>query len=197
MEFVDGQNMKEFIKCGTVDEHNKAGICIIDFVFRNLYKHGIFYSDIHYGNFIVKADSSICVLDFGCLHKFDDDLISDLRNLHVAVRDRNTDNFFSSIQKLGIVNVKDLTKEERIYMFDYFQLQFAPWIFDGEFEFTQEWMESSMHKNIDLMTKWKLPNNIVYLNKIPFGMYHLLTKLKTKGNFREVMDKLLSPNHTC
>ena len=41
------------------------------------------------------------------------------------------------------------------------------------------------------MKEWNLPSNMVYLNKIPFGLFHILTKLKLKFDFTEFFKELL------
>ena len=45
-------------------------------------------------------------------------------------------------------------------------------------------------KNTDLMKEWILPQELVYFNKVPYGAYHIFTKLKLKGNFKKVFDDM-------
>ena len=73
---------------------------------------------------------------------------------------------------------------------EYFKLQYEPWT-SRDFQFTNEWMEKALFKNLELMKEWQLPSNIVYLNKIPFGLFHLLNKLNLKYDFREFFETLL------
>ena len=57
-------------------------------------------------------------------------------------------------------------------------------------EVTEEWLDMAVKKETNLMKEWVLPQDMVYFNKIPYGMYHILTKLKLKGRFQAVFDKL-------
>jgi hypothetical protein len=50
----------------------------------------------------------------------------------------------------------------------------------------------SVKKETELMKEWVLPQDMVYFNKIPYGMYHILTKLKLKGGFLEVFDEIFN-----
>ena len=42
----------------------------------------------------------------------------------------------------------------------------------------------------ELMKEWKLPSDMVYLNKINYAMYHVLTNLKLEGNFSNYFKEL-------
>jgi predicted unusual protein kinase regulating ubiquinone biosynthesis (AarF/ABC1/UbiB family) len=189
MNFMEGENLNNFIKNSTHDEKNNIGVLIAKFVFINLYKHNIFYSDIHYGNFLVQNKNKLCVMDFGCLHFMDESLVKNLCDLHEAILEDNEDVFYDIVEKMNIIN-SDISTESKIYIYEYFKLQYTPWI-TKDFEFTEKWLDKSTEKNLDLMKEWQLPSNIVYLNKIPFGMYNLLTKLNLKCDFTEFFDELL------
>ena len=188
MSYVEGQSLRYFIDNSTQEERNKLGMCIVKFVFENLYKHGILYSDVHYGNFIVKEDISLCVLDFGCIHKLDDELLENIRAMYISIKTEDKDNFYSIVERMDIIK-KDISQKSKQYIYEYFKLQLEPWI-SKEFEFTEKWLDISTEKDTELMKEWILPQNMVYFNKIPYGAYHIFTKLKLKGNFLQVFDKI-------
>ena len=189
MNFVDGKSLRDFIDHAKQEEKNKLGRCIVKFVFENIYKHGILYSDAHYGNFLVKNDSTLCVLDFGCLHHLDKELHKNMCNLHRSIRNGDKKAFYKTVKDLGIIqsNISDKSKQ---YIYDYFCIQYEPWTSE-EFEFTEEWLTKTTNKDTELMKEWTLPQNMVYMNKIPYGCYHVLTKLKLKGRFLEMFDQIL------
>ena len=190
MYFVEGQSLCDFIVNSTQEQRNKFGMCIVKFVFNNIYKHGILYSDIHYGNFLVKKDSTLCVLDFGCLQQINDNLLDNMRDLHRSIQKNDTEMFYKIIEEIGIIK-NDISPESKKYIYDYFCIQYTPWTSE-EFEFTDEWLNMSVKKETELMKEWVLPQDMVYFNKIPYGMYHILTKLKLKGGFLEVLDEIFN-----
>jgi len=189
MYFMEGESLTDFIKNSTQDEKNCIGSLIVKFIFTNFYKYNIFYSDIHYGNFLVQDKDKLCIMDFGCLHNIDDDLLKNIHNLHYSILKNNEDMFYDTVEKMGIAD-KNISLESKTYMYEYFKLQYTPFI-EKDFEFTEEWLEKSIFKNLELMKEWQLPTNLVYLNKIPFGLYHLLTKLNLKYDFTEFFETLL------
>ena len=68
-------------------------------------------------------------------------------------------------------------------------MQYEPWISET-FEFTREWLRKAEYKETELMKEWKLPSDMVYLNKINYAMYHVLTNLKLEGNFSNYFKEL-------
>jgi len=189
MRYINGRSLQDFIENSTQEEKNKLGECIIKFTFKNIYNYGLFYSDIHYGNFLAKEDSTIYVLDFGCLIKIDEELRINLIKLHSSILQDNKDLFYKILEDMKIIN-NSISEKSKIYLYDYFKLQYTPFISDY-FEFNEEWLLKSDYKDTELMKEWNLPPNMVYLNKIPFGLYNILTKLNAKGNFKIIFDELL------
>lgn len=189
MQFVKGKCLREFIETSTQERRNKIGMSIFKFVFENIYKHNILYSDVHYGNFLVKEDDVVCVLDFGCIHKIDPSLVDNLKKIHTSILNKNKEDFYNVIEAMGIIN-KNISEKSKEYIYNYFVLQYEPWQ-TNEFEFTEEWLDHATDKVTDLMKEWTLPQDMVYFNKIPYGAYHIFTKLKLKGNFKQVFETLI------
>lgn len=188
MSYVPGRSLSEFINDSTQDERDKIGMSLVKFVFENLYKNGILYSDVHYGNFVVKDDSTLCVLDFGCLHRLSDDILENIRDLHISIRNKDKDGFYLVVTKMGII--KDtISPESKKYIYEHFQLLLEPWTSE-EFEFTDKWLRSVIQEDAELMKEWTLPHDMAYFNKIPAGSYYVFTRLKLKGRFREVFDNI-------
>lgn len=189
MNLVDGISLKKFIKEADQNSKNQIGFTLVRYIFQNIYQHNIFYSDVHYGNFLIKKDNTLCILDFGCLHTLEPDFVKKLKTLHLSIQHENQDDFYQIVTDLGIIN-DEISPASRKYIYDYFKLQFTPWTSE-EFEFTPDWLEKSCFKNTELMKEWKLPKNMVYFNKIPYGSYHIFTKLKLKGNFKKIFKQLI------
>jgi predicted unusual protein kinase regulating ubiquinone biosynthesis (AarF/ABC1/UbiB family) len=196
MEFMDGYTvLNEFIANSTQEGRNEVGRLIIKFIFESIFKHHILYPDSHYGNFLVKNDASaISVLDFGCLIFLEQDLLDSLKQIHYSLKANDKIAFLNLIEILGIINTST-SEESKDYAFEYFKLQYEPLIVDTEeFQFYPEWLDLVGDKNIDLMKEWCCPPNMIYLHKIPYGLYHLLTKLDFKCNVGVIIEEILNAN---
>lgn len=189
MEYIEAESLNSFIENSTQEERNKVGMSIIEFIFVNFYSNGLFYSDLHYGNFLVKDKSILYVIDFGCINVIEDDLLNNLINLHIAIIDQNKEKFYEIVTNIGIID-ENISEASKDYIYKYFSLQYEPWTLD-EFEYTEEWLTKAVFKETELMEEWNLPSNMVYLNKMVYGLPHILTKLKLKGNITSFIKPLL------
>ena len=190
MYFIKGENLNDFIQHSTQEERNNIGMLMVEFVFTNIYKHGILYSDIHYGNFLIQDKKTLYVMDFGCIHDINDILIDNFTNLYKSLLYEDKELFYNIVEKMEIIN-KDISPESKEYIYEYFKRQYEPWLSDN-FEFSSEWVKITDYKNTDLMKSWNLPSNLVYFNKLPYGMYHILGKMNLKGDFLTFYKKLLN-----
>ena len=189
-EFVDGENFSMFIQNANQKTKNKIAYDLVNFIFTNIFKHKIFYSDNHYGNLIVKDKDTLSVIDFGCLNFIEDDIVVYIKALFLAVKVEDKQSVIQILTDLEILNEK-VSEESKEYAYEYFKLHFLPWVVEEEFEFTQEWFEKFDYKNIKLIKEWEVPRNFIYFNKIPHGLFHLLTALKAKCNFYKIFNDIL------
>lgn len=187
MELINGVSLNDFISISSQKEKNKYGMLIAEFVFTSLFRDKLFYSDIHYGNFLIK-DDKLCVMDFGCINEIDNTLCNQLKELYTSIYFDNEEKFYSLLFEMGILDDK-VSEKSKDYAWTYFKMQLKPWIVD-DFLFTKQWLKSSTFKDFTVLNEWKLPKNMVYLNKINYGLHHILEKLEVSGNFTQIFKKL-------
>ena len=194
MEFVkNGQSMTDFMDTATQEEISFVGNNMIRFMFTNLFKHKLIYTDFHYGNFIIEDKKKVHVLDFGSVHYVDETLHKHLFDLLDSIYMDDEDWFFQVVEKMGIIDLDkhDISEESTKYMWDYFRLNMKPWItVDENFTFTDEWVDQCGVKNMNLMKEWLLPSNVVWLNKFTHGFTHILAKMKVTGNYIDMFRQL-------
>lgn len=190
MYFVKGESLHDFIMSSTQEQKNDIAMKLVKFIFVNIYKHQFFYSDIHYGNFLVSDKTSLNVMDFGCINEIPDNILRNFKRLNVALRNEDKDMFYNAIKSLGVID-DTISEKSREYVYEYWKLQYSPWTTNDVFHFDKEFLEKSCYKNTTLMKEWKIPPSMVYLNKIPYGLFHILTKLNASGNFSLLFDDLI------
>ena len=190
-EFLSGQNLNEFIANSAQESKNKIALDLIKFIFTNIYKNNLFYSDSHYGNIIIQDNDVLSIIDFGCINYLPIDMVASLKKLHNSLKTQNKKLFFKILIELNIIN-ENVSEESKEYAYNYFKIQYTPWIIEEEFEFTDEWKLKSDEKNTLLLSEWKLPPNMVYFNKIPHGLYHILQTLNAKGMFYKIFNDIFN-----
>ena len=174
-EMVGFKSIPEYMKTASDEEKSRLGNKILKFVMNTFYNHGIFYSDNHYGNFLVNDNHEICVLDFGCINYFEPDLLEDIKQMHRLMLDEDKEGFLGHLEKMGIM-LPTTSPESREYCYNIFNIQYEPLTQPG-FKFTDEWLDKMSDKDMDLMKDWGLPSGVIYLHKIPWGLYHILNRL--------------------
>jgi predicted unusual protein kinase regulating ubiquinone biosynthesis (AarF/ABC1/UbiB family) len=192
MELIkNGQSLTEFIKTSTEDEINFFGNQLIRFMFTNLFKHNLIYTDVHYGNFIIQDKTKMVVLDFGNVYYLDKAQQHQLRMLLKSLYNQDKDVFYNTMTEMGIISSDvPISEESRDYMWVYFNLNMKPWISDEGFHFSDEWLEECSHKKVNLLKEWLLPSNIVWLNKLVHGFAHILGTIKVKGCWTPLFKEL-------
>jgi len=189
MNFIDAESFQSFIQNSTQEEKNHIAYNIVKFTFTNIYKHRCLYSDVHCGNFLVKDKRILYVMDYGCLHYVDDDLLNYIKNLYLSFKHENPDLFYNSVYKIGFID-ETISDESKAYMFEYMKLLNLPWI-TKNFHFTKDFVDKTTHKNITLMREWKVPHNLIYFNKIPFNLFSILYSLNAECNFSDIFEELI------
>ena len=190
MHFIKGESLNDFILNSTQEQKNDIAIKLIKFIFVNIYKHQIFYSDFHYGNFLITDKSVLNVMDFGCQNKISDSILLNLKKLNHSFRNNDKDLFYEAVYSLGMIDEKT-SIESKNYIYEYLKIQYIPWNNNNTFHFNHEFLTKSCYKNTTLMKEWKIPPSMVYLNKIPYGLFHILTKLNVTGNFYDIYTDLI------
>lgn len=172
MEYIEGTEFSVFLR--TASEADKLRIAddLCRFVFEALWRHGTLYSDTHYGNLLIDSDQNLVVLDFGCVHRIDAETMAGLRALW-------DDTDLAAIRKAGILDDTH-TPEQEAYAVKFFNRILEPWKIPG-FKFTKQWLGVTSDRDINLMSNWRIPKGVVYLNKIVYGLYHVLVELGANG----------------
>ena len=193
MEYVhNAESLNDFLDSSNKYDVKYIGDAIIRFMFTNLFKHKMIYTDVHYGNFLIQNNKRLYVLDFGSIHYVDEKIFDKLPVLLCSLYQRDKDTFYDTMEILGVISkTKPISEESREYMWDYFMLQFAPWLLiDDDFEFTEIWLDDCGLRNVTLMNEWVLPSNMIWLNKLCHGFSHVLARMNFKGNYIKLFQEL-------
>lgn len=201
MEFVKGLTLNDFIKTALQENINKIGLEIVRFTFTNIYHHGLFYSDIHYGNFIIDDSDNklkLFVTDFGCINNIDSDLKQKLILIHKFFLSKKDDkDEFYNLLMNSIIEKEDLNTDDensttKELLLEFFKLQYLPWTSEY-FKFDTDsdwWKKTSSFNDASVIKKIKLPAKAIYLAKIPFGLFYIFGKMKVEGSFSSLFDEL-------
>jgi ubiquinone biosynthesis protein len=75
---------------------------IVDAALEQVFIHGVFHADPHPGNFILKRNDQLGMLDFGIVGRLDDSMRSNVGRLFTALVNGDTEGISRSMLRLGI-----------------------------------------------------------------------------------------------
>jgi predicted unusual protein kinase regulating ubiquinone biosynthesis (AarF/ABC1/UbiB family) len=171
-EFVDGEDFGTFALHASPARKAKIAGDLCRFLFGSLWGHGALYSDVHFGNLLVDASDRLVVLDFGCVHRVGPELLDSLVKIWA---DPSAD----TLRAVGILP-DTLNPEEIRYAEHYFAMHMEPWKTEG-FVFNPEYMARITDRDQSLTAAWNMPRGAIYINKIVYSLYNVLTCLKAPG----------------
>lgn len=192
LKLVDGESLSSFVNNSTQEERNFIATKIFEFIFYTLFRNKLFYSDIHYGNFLVKDKKILYVMDFGNISEIDDELLHSLKLLYKSLYDEDDELFYAITEDLNILN-ENIKEEDVKFLLDRFKIILKPLLYKGNFDFNDLWYKELcvFHKQTE---DWGLSSELVLFTKIPFGLLSMFVNMNVNINFSEILLKLFEEN---
>ena len=171
-EWVEGVRLGEIIDHGTAEQRSIAAEALTVFEFASPDLVHRMHTDPHPGNFLLRDDGVLTVIDFGaCIH-VPEGLPRPLIELVAGGRE------------------KDLTPEE----VEAFLLPFAEPLSHDDFTFTVAWLKRVMGPFMDPMSpqsklgrKFGMPKRYIMIHRILAGAVAVLSQLSAPAPYRQVI----------
>jgi len=192
MDWLDGQHLKDFLQTNPSQEvRNRIGQSLWDFYHHQIHTLRQVHADPHPGNFLMRPDGSLGVIDFGCVKVIPDffyDNYFRLINFDTLEDDALTTQIFRNLE---FIVPEDSPREEAFFS-DLFKqmirLLGKPFSVN-EFDFGDETYFDSVYAFADELARVEeLKNSKVargsqhglYINRTYFGLYSMLNELKAR-----------------
>jgi predicted unusual protein kinase regulating ubiquinone biosynthesis (AarF/ABC1/UbiB family) len=110
MTWLDGRPlMHRLAEDPPQEERNRIAEALFRAWYVPFYRYGVIHGDPHLGNYQVRADGSVNLLDFGAIRVFDAAFVSGVIELFEAVRDKDDDKAHHAYETWGFT---DLSREK-------------------------------------------------------------------------------------
>lgn len=190
MDWLNGFHLKEFLQQNPSQEaRNKIGQALWDFYQFQVHALKKVHADPHPGNFLMRADGTIGIFDFGCIKEIPEDfyvnyfLLTDKEVLKDETRRRQ---IYTSLE---MIHPSDTEKEITFFselfqkMIDMLTLPFTLESFDfGDERYFQEiYAYMDYVGNLKEVRESKVARgsrHSLYVNRTYFGLYSILSDLK-------------------
>jgi predicted unusual protein kinase regulating ubiquinone biosynthesis (AarF/ABC1/UbiB family) len=164
------------------------------FVFRGNLVLGMFNADPHPGNYLFRPDGSVTFLDFGCVQPIAKQSLEPARAMHRSAITRNEPAFAQAAGEL----IGSRGGEYGTRAIAFVRRCFEP-MFNSPFHLTRDYT-TSLFTDLREMRRlmWAkdgsfvmLPPSMLFMNRLQFGFYSVLTRLDVTADYAAVERKFL------
>jgi len=189
-DYHEGLSFYDFIQAATPDEKRLAMLVINDFVFDSMHLFDMFNGDPHPGNYLFHEDGAVTFLDFGCVKRFAGSFMGELRALNQAIVEEDRARFEEALRRTGVILPgRPLDPELSWSFFEYHARPFAK---DRVFTFDEAYLrEAGEVMRMENLRKFNLPPDLVFFNRITFGLNAIFQKLGASENFHRYYQRYI------
>lgn len=160
------------------------------------YQYGVIHGDPHLGNYTVRDDLSINLLDFGCVRIFPAAFIGGVINLYNALKTNNLDLAVHAYETWGF---KGLSKEQIETLNIWANFLYGPVLEDktrpiGEITngvYGRETAEKVHKKLREIGGGIRVPREFVFMDRAALGLGSVFLHLKAEINWYQVFNELI------
>ena len=195
MNWLDGARLLDF-KEAPLERRNDIALHMFNAWYVPLYRFGVLHGDPHLGNYTVREDGTINLLDFGCIRVFESAFVAGIIDLYRAVRDDDRDLAVHAYETWGF---SDLTND----MVDALNI-WAHYIYGPLIEDRVRMIDESgnahyggavaarTHREIRRLGGVTPPREFVLIDRSAIGLGSVFLHLKAELNWHRLYEELIA-----
>jgi predicted unusual protein kinase regulating ubiquinone biosynthesis (AarF/ABC1/UbiB family) len=198
MELVDGTPLTEYVKAAQdelgPDRRYAFALLILRFAWTSEFRHHVLHVDPNPGNYLLRDDDRLAVLDFGCIKQFEPRFMSALREMLIAAIDGSDPRVEDSLVACGLL-ARSASSFERETMVAMARSWAEPFRAE-QFDFASRDYLDSLVRRQQLMMRGKsatISRDWIFFGRQIIGMTYLLFRLRARGGFRDAFAELVRP----
>ncbi len=194
--WMDGTRIMDYVDKDT-QTRNTLAMNMFRAWYVPLYQYGVIHGDPHLGNYTVRDDLSINLLDFGCVRVFPVEFIGGVIDLYNALKN---DDFDLSAHAYETWGFKDLNKEQVETLNIWARFLYGPVLENkirpiGEVTngvYGRDTAEKVHKKLRELGNGIQVPREFVFMDRAALGLGSLFLHLKAEINWYQVFNELIA-----
>lgn len=194
MEWVEGKSILEFID-HPQEFRDDLGKKLFYAWYWPLYRFGFLHGDPHPGNYLILENGNICLLDFGCVRKFEKTFLKAVVDLYIAFRDNKPDLAVDAYRRWGFDN----TSKELIEVLNQWaKLLYEPLLENKKRPIQDQnggkrgWeVARQVHKSLHDLGGIKPPREFVFMDRAAVGIGSVLMRLGSQQNWHQLFEDIL------
>jgi predicted unusual protein kinase regulating ubiquinone biosynthesis (AarF/ABC1/UbiB family) len=192
-ELASGARFAEVESSWSQPERDLAGEAIYRFVFRSLYRIGVFNGDPHPGNYLFRPGGRVSFLDFGLVKRFAPGEVAVFADMVRALCFEHDPGRYRRLLEAAKVLQPgaDMTDAD---VLEYFGYYYEPVLEDRVTTFTHEYSNQALSKLFSrtgpVSRFGNVPPAFVIIQRINAGLFSVLASLHATANWRRIAEEL-------
>ena len=194
MSWLEGERLLAF-KGRTIDERNRLAHNMFRAWYKPFYDCGVIHGDPHLGNYSVRPDCALNLLDFGCIRVFQPKFIRGVIDLYHALQDNDPELAIHAYETWGFLG---LSKEAIEALNLWARFVYAPILDDRERRIQEVTgvyghdVAVEVHRRLRDLGGVKPPREFVYMDRAAVGLGAVFLHLKAEVNWHRLFENLIA-----
>jgi predicted unusual protein kinase regulating ubiquinone biosynthesis (AarF/ABC1/UbiB family) len=194
LSWMEGQSLLSKTESPVI-ERNELGRKLFMAWYYPFYHYGIIHGDPHPGNYSVRENGDLNILDFGCIRIFSPVFIQGVIDLYHSLQ--NNDQALA-VHAYTCWGFKNLTREMIDVITQWAQLIYAP-LLDDRIRPIQDAADGSagwetamrVHKQLERLGGIRPPREFVFMDRAAVGIGSVIMRLKAEQNWHRLFERLI------
>ncbi|MGK9168797.1 AarF/ABC1/UbiB kinase family protein [Inquilinus limosus] len=193
--WLEGEKILTFVQ-GSEEQRAQLALNMFRAWYVPLYYYGVIHGDPHLGNYTVRPDDSINLLDFGCIRVFQPSFVGAVIELYRALETNDRDRAVEAYKTWGF---KNMTNELADVLNVWAGFLYGPILENkvrliGEAKggvYGRETAEQ-VHKELRRVGGVEVPREFVFMDRAALGLGSVFIHLKARVNWHKLFNELIA-----
>jgi predicted unusual protein kinase regulating ubiquinone biosynthesis (AarF/ABC1/UbiB family) len=194
MSWLDGAPLMSFADA-PLEARNAVAANMFRAWYVPFYEYAVIHGDPHLGNYSVRADHTVNLMDFGCVRVFEPSFVRGVIDLYYALRDDDRDRAMHAYETWGFADISD---ELMDVLNIWAEFVYAPLLKDQVQKIQESdsglygaGIANKVHAELRKLGGVRPPREFVFMDRAAIGLGSVFMHLKAEINWHEMFHGLI------
>jgi predicted unusual protein kinase regulating ubiquinone biosynthesis (AarF/ABC1/UbiB family) len=194
MSWLDGAPLMSFADA-PLEARNAVAANMFRAWYVPFYEYAVIHGDPHLGNYSVRADHAVNLMDFGCVRVFEPSFVCGVIDLYYALRDDDRDRAAHAYETWGFADISD---ELMDVLNIWAEFVYAPLLKDQVQKIQESdsglygaGIANKVHAELRKLGGVRPPREFVFMDRAAIGLGSVFMHLKAEINWHEMFHGLI------